>query len=273
MKKAITLCLALLFRGMLSAQSYNEITSQALQAVEKDSLVQAEQLFKEALRLDPANMRNALLFSNLGTVQRRMNRPIEAIESYTMALNITPYAIPVLLDRASLYLERNLLDKAYLDYSQVLDLDRLNPEALFYRAYVYAQRREYAEAQIDYKTLLTVEPNHKMAGMGLAWLLQKWMRHRDALEEYNRLLTLFPEDATILVARANLALEMNTPDLALLDLEAASKLTPEDGEIHILRGDIYLSQKKRRAAKEAYEKAMALGVPRTELQERLKAAK
>ena len=258
---------------MLSAQTYSEVTTQAMLAVEKDSLVQAEQLFKQALKLEPANMRNALLFSNLGTVQRRMNKNKEAIESYSLALNITPYAIPILLDRGSLYLEYNLLDKAYLDYCQVLDLDRLNPEALFYRAYIYAQRREYVEAQIDYKTLLKLDPNDKKAGMGLAWLLQKWLKHREALDEYNRLLEIYPEDASILIARAYLQVEMDTPELALLDLESASKLTPDNAEIYVQMGDIYLLQKKKREAKNVFEKAMKLGVPRPELQERLKASK
>ena len=273
MKKIVSLCLGLFWTITLEAQSYTEVAAQAMQAVEQNELVEAEVLFKKALQLEPANVRNALLFSNLGTVQRRMNRVDEATESYSLALNITPYAIPILLDRGSLYLERKLFSKAYVDYCQVLDVDRLNEEALLYRAYIYVQRREYAEAQIDYKTLLTVEPNHKMAAMGLAWLLQKWNRQREALEEYNRLQLVYPEDASILLAKAHLEVDMNSPDLALLTLEVASKLTPDDADIYLIRGDIYLLQKKKRTAKEAYEKAIALGVPRSELQECLKACK
>lgn len=272
-KKIMSLYLGLFLATTGLAQSYNEIALQAMQAVEQGELVAAEALFKQALKLEPANARNALLFSNLGTVQRRMDKLEEAIDSYSLALNSTPYAISILLDRASLYLEQKLFSKAYVDYCQVLDLDRLNQEALLYRAYIYVQRREYAEAQIDYKTVLTVEPDHKMAGMGLAWLLQKWNRHREALEEYSRLLLVYPDDAAVLVARAHLEVEMEMPDLALLDLEAALKLTPEDAEIYITRGDIYLSQKKKRPARDSFEKAIALGVPRSELQGRLKASK
>ena len=74
----------------LSAQTYDELVSNAIDAIEKDSLYQAENMLKEALRLEPANMRNALLFTNLGTVQRRMGKNKEALESYSLALNITP---------------------------------------------------------------------------------------------------------------------------------------------------------------------------------------
>ena len=48
------------------AQTYDELIDKAMDAVEQDSLLQAEYYFKEALRLEPANMRNSLLFSNSG---------------------------------------------------------------------------------------------------------------------------------------------------------------------------------------------------------------
>ena len=96
--------------------------------------------------MEPGNARNALLFSNLGTVQKRMGKTDEAIESYTMALNITPYSTAMLLNRASLYLDKGLTDKAYLDYCNVIDLLPENQEARMFRAYIYMQRRQYTEA-------------------------------------------------------------------------------------------------------------------------------
>ena len=104
--------------------------------------------------MEPGNARNALLFSNLGTVQKRMGKTDEAIESYTMALNITPYSTAMLLNRASLYLDKGLTDKAYLDYCNVIDLLPENQEARMFRAYIYMQRRQYTEARIDYNAVL-----------------------------------------------------------------------------------------------------------------------
>ena len=93
------------------------------------------------IEMDPANMRNALLFTNLGTVQRRLGKIDDAIDSYTLSLNITPYSVVTLLNRASLYLEKNLFDRAYVDYCNVIDIDKTNKEALLFRAYIYMQRR------------------------------------------------------------------------------------------------------------------------------------
>lgn len=68
-----------------------------------------KKLFEEALKLEPANMRNSMLFSNLGTVQHRLGKIDKAIESYTLGLNLAPYSVTILLNRAALYLEKKPL--------------------------------------------------------------------------------------------------------------------------------------------------------------------
>ena len=257
----------------LYAQTYDELITRAMDAIEKDSLYQAEGYLKKALQLEPANMRNALLFSNLGTVQRRMGRKKEALESYSLALNLTPYSITMLLNRASLYLELDYLDKAYVDYCNVIDLDAKNTDALQFRAYIYMRRRQYQEAKNDYQSLLEVLPDDKTARIGIAMVNQKMQRFREALEEFNRLIVDYPKDASLLKARAELEIDLNTLDMALLDLGNAVRLTPNDAELYVMCGEIYLEQGRKREAYVAFEKAIELGVPRPELQEQLKASK
>lgn len=255
------------------AQTYDELIDKAMDAVEQDSLLQAENLFKEALRREPANMRNVLLFSNLGTIQRRMGKKKEALESYSLALNKTPYSVTMLLNRASLLLEMDYVDRAYKDYCDVLDIDRGNPEALIYRAYIYMKRRQYHDARLDYRSYLEIKPGDKTARLGMALVNQKDRRYQESLEEFNRLIVDYPKDTSLLKARAELEVEMNTLDMALLDLENAARLTPDDPEIYILCGDIYLLQGKKREAFVAFEKAVDLGIPRPQLNDRLKASK
>lgn len=273
MKHILSLLMGLFCCVAVSAQTYDELIDKAMDAVDKDSLLQAETYFKEALRLEPANMRNALLFSNLGTIQRRMGKPKEALESYTMALNKTPFSVTMLLNRASLLLELDYLDRAYVDYCDVLDVDRKNKEALMFRAYIHMRRRQYPEARLDYKAFLEEEPGNKTARLGLAMVNQKDKRFQESLEEFNRLIVDYPTDVSLLKARAELEVDMNALDMALLDLENAAKLTPNDAEIYVLCGDIYLLQGKKREAYVAFEKAIELGVPRPELNDRLKSSK
>ena len=272
--KRICLYMVMMLVGcQLSAQTYDELISRAMSAVEADSLYQAESLFKKALQKEPANLRNALLFSNLGTIQRRMGKNKEALESYSLALNLTPYSKTMLLNRASLYLEMDYLDKAYVDYCNVIDLDAKNQEALQFRAYIYMRRRQHQDARNDYQSLLEAVPGDKTARIGMAMVNQKLQRYRESLEEFNRLIVDYPQDVSLLKARAELEVEMNTLELALLDLESAVKLAPNDAEIYVMCGDIYIAQGRNREAYRAFEKAIELGVPRPELQERLKASK
>ena len=149
MKYIVFIIMCLCLCTPAKSQTYDELIDKAMDAVEQDSLLLAENYFKEALRLEPANMRNSLLFSNLGTIQRRMGKRKEALESYSLALNKTPYSVTMLLNRASLLLEMNDLDRAYTDYCGVLDLDQKNPEALMFRAYIYMKRRQYQDARLD----------------------------------------------------------------------------------------------------------------------------
>ena len=151
MKKLIFsffLCGATMFPAF--SQTYQELSERAVAATEQDSLSLAEKYIEQALKMEPANPHNALLFSNLGTIQRRQHRYEQALDSYTLALNIAPRAIPALMNRAALYLELGKDDLARIDYSLVLDIESDNQEALLMRAYIYMRQRNYNFAKSDY---------------------------------------------------------------------------------------------------------------------------
>lgn len=274
MKRIVLFCLCICSLTSLFAQkSYKEVVDRAMNCALKDSLPEAEALFREALKMDPSSARNALLFSNLGTVQKRLGKTDEAIESYTLALNITPYATAILLNRAALYLDKNLIDKAYVDYCNVIDLLPEDEEARLFRAYIYMQRREYKEARIDYNVILAKNLKNKTARIGLAMLDQKEGKYTAARDALNLLVEEYPTDVSLLKMRANLETEQQHSDAALLDLEEAARLDSQDAEIYMMMGDVKLGQEKKKEALAAYEKAIELGIPRIELMEKIKQCK
>lgn len=273
MKRIFCICFCLSLCLFVQAQSYNELVEQAMQAVRKDSLKQAEQLFRQALSVDASNARNALVFSNLGTVLKRQGRMDEAIEAYTMALNITPYATSILLNRAALYLDRNLLDKAYTDYCNVIDLIPENQEARLFRAYINMQRRQYGEARIDYNTVLGKDAKNRTARLGLILLDQKEGRYTAARDGLNLLLEESPRDVSLLKMCANLELEQGYPSTALASVDEIIGIAPDDAESYLMKGDICLQLKKKKEARKAYERAVELGIPRSEVMEKLRECK
>ena len=220
----IIIALLFCFPAVTFAQTYQQLSERAIECIEKDSLPQAEELLLQALKLEPKNAKNALLFSNLGLVQRRLGEFDKALESYSFALNFAPLAVPILLDRAAIYMEMGKTDRAYTDYCQVLDEDKQNKEALLMRAYIYVLRRDYPAARIDYNRLLELDPQSYSGRLGLATLEQKEGKFREALEILNKMLAATPEDATLYIARADVEREMKHEDLALVDLEEAIRL-------------------------------------------------
>lgn len=273
MKRYIWMMAALAVWSTAAAQDYNTLVERAMDLTQKDSLVQAEQLYRQALKIEPNNARNALVFSNLGTVLKRQGKTDEAIESYTLALNIIPYSTAMLLNRAALYMEKGLTEKAYVDYCSVIDLLPNEKEARLVRAYIYLTRRQYKEARIDYNVILTADVKHKAARIGLAMLDQKEGKYVAATDALNQLIAEYPGDASLLHMRANVALDQGYAEAALTDLEEAVRIDPSDAETYVLMGDICLERKKKKEAKAAYMQAIEKGFPRAALTGRLKECK
>lgn len=269
----LSLCLLVGWTLPAASQTYEQLCERAATAIERDSLDAAEQAIRAALRLDPANGRNALLFANLGTLQRLRGQHHEALESYTYALNMTPRNVPILLDRAALYLQLGEADKARVDYSLVLDIQPDNTEALRMRAYAYVELQDYKSARTDYDHLLRLQPQDYNGRLGLAMLCQKEGKLKEALaildgmvEEKSEGTSLqtAPAHAVVYVARAGVQQELGNLPMALMDLEEAIRLDPSRYEAYLVRGQIRLSRGEKKEARADFEKAVELGLPAEE---------
>lgn len=260
------------------SQTYQELCDRALTWAEQDSLEAAKDCIRQALKLDPANPYNAFLFSNLGTIQRLQQQYELAVESYTYALNIQPTSVPILLNRAAIYLELKRNNLAQADYTLALDVEKDNEEALLMRAYIYAQQNNHKMARADYEHLLRLKPYLYEANLGLATLEQKAGNYKGALSILNSMLSseegkfllTTPQMAVVHVARAHVERDMGHPDIALTDLDEAIRMDASLKEAYMLRGEIYLSQKRKRQAKFDFEQALALGVPPADLKDFLR---
>lgn len=239
---------------------------------------QAKAYILQALKLEPSNPHNALLFSNLGTIQRRQRDYEQALQSYTFALNMAPRAVTILLNRATLYLELGKDDLARVDYSLVLDIEADNQEALLMRAYIYRQKRDYKSARVDYEQLLKLNPLSYNGRLGLSMLEQKEGKNEQALALLNQMIAdkmdgttaIAPSlQAVLYVARAGVEQSMQHTDLALIDLEEAIRLDALQPEAYLMRGQLYLSLKKKELAKRDFEKAISLGIPQSDVRELL----
>lgn len=264
------------------SQTYDELCAKAMDAVEADSLPEAEAYLRQALKLDPANARNALLFSNLGSIQQRLGKNEMALESYSFALNIAPRNVTILLNRAALYLELGKGEQACADYSLVLDLQPQNREALSMRAYIYSLQRNNKAARADYDSLLKHYPTDFSGRLGLATLMQKEKQYDSSLALLNVMISekgngtsllTASQHAVLYIARAGVERDMGHDDMALVDLEEAIRLDGMRAEAYLMRGQIYLAQEKKGLAKRDFEKCISLGIPMSDMRELLQQCK
>ena len=175
--------------------TYEQIIEQALIASQNDEIDQADSLFRQALKLNPSDMRNALIYYNIALLQLKKGDKMKALDHLTTAVGITPHNIPILKARADLYLQLGNQGKALRDYTTIIDLAPNHQEALLARAFIYQQRREYYNAQQDYQQLLATHPDNYAALLGIAILFQNAGKPKEAITRLSLLIDQYPDKA------------------------------------------------------------------------------
>jgi len=273
MKKIITVIILCYFILPLSAQTYQQIADRAIDFAQKDSLVQSEKFFKQAIAMEPENKQNVLLYCNLGLVQRKLKQYDDAADSYTFALKMDPTTCSIILKRAAVYMDGGREEDAFKDYNKVLDLKPDNKEARLIRAYIFGKRNQYDQARADYNYLLSANMDDYDARLGIALLNQKTGDFHKAMEILNQLIDEFPSRSALYMARANVEQDIAHPDLALIDVDRSIAIEPNSIDAFVLRGDIHLKLKKKTLAHEDYIRALKLGANIGEIRIRLEKCK
>ena len=230
-----------------------------LSAAAADSLAEAEHLFREAMRLEPAQRSNAMLHYYIGQIQEKRQETDLALESYTMGLNIAPHLVPLRMGRAALYMQLNRKEMALLDYSDILDWKPDYTDALFMRAYIYSEQKLYKKARTDYEALLKIEPSNEKAQIGLVLVNDKDNRPREAMEQINAMIAASPDHAILYAVRAGMEHGRKLYELAEIDFQKAVTLDPENPDFLISRAMLYIDIKENKKARADLEKALQLG--------------
>lgn len=273
-KVALWVLFLLSFATTTVAQNtYEQCVEQGLAAAKDNKLDEAEEMFRKALKMNPDDYRNALLYGNLAHVQEVKNEPMKALTSYDYALNIAPLNVPLLKARANLYMQLGNYNKAAIDYGNIIDVDPKNIDALLNRAFIFQQRRDYQKAKEDYERLLTIEPDNYTALLGVAILFQNAQKPQEALSRLALLIDKYPDKAELYSIRAEIEAEAKQTELAIIDLNKAIELDPENKNMILTRAYIHLEAGHKHLARQDFERAISLGIPRGQLKEELKKVK
>lgn len=219
---------------------YLQLTDSAQYFIGKEQWSEAARCTREALRLDPGNVGNIMLFNNLGLAAGMDGKIGEALQCFDIALARAPKSIPVLTSKAKIQLKEGDNEGAMETLDNILSLDSVAEWPLQTRGLLRMRKGEYKEAFEDFSTLTKNYPNNTWGPGGLAKCMEMQGYLTEAAGYYTDAIKRTSTDDEDRV-EFQLGLIENlghTGKLteALATAKEAISEHPHDGRLYLLRG-------------------------------------
>lgn len=234
----IVLIISLIVVFSVSAKrEYYELVDSTETNINKQQWDKAEIFLKELLSSYPDDNNNSLIISNLATVQRYQGKYQEAINNYTFAINMTPNAVTLLKNRASLYMDVDSIVDALSDYERILLLDEKDEETRYYHGILSIRIGDMDAAKKDFDYILFYNPSSGLGREGLALWFKKRGDYIEAIKYLSEIIKQHPS-AIRLSNRAECYLSLKRLNDAENDIRKALEMSPEDGYLYVLRAKL-----------------------------------
>lgn len=250
-----------------SAQNYDELITRSFDYLDADSLPEAEEALREALRIEPGNPGNGMLLLNLGTIQRRQGKLKEAEESYTIGLAFLPNNLTLLNSRAQLFAEMEKYPEAINDYTEVIYHEPENEDAYYERALCKLMNQDTLGARLDLEQIDRFNPNSAKSRLGMAYVYKAQQMWREASELYDALIERNPRNASLLRERAEVFYFSNRMGAALDDVNKSIDFDPRDPYSYLLRAQIRYAKGDKEYARRDLNQALELGLNKEEVRD------
>ena len=250
-----------------SAQNYDELITRSFDYLDADSLPEAEEALREALRIEPGNPGNGKLLLTLGTIQRRQGKLKEAEESYTIGLAFLPNNLTLLNSRAQLFAEMEKYPEAINDYTEVIYHEPENEDAYYERALCKLMNQDTLGARLDLEQIDRFNPNSAKSRLGMAYVYKAQQMWREASELYDALIERNPRNASLLRERAEVFYFSNRMGAALDDVNKSIDFDPRDPYSYLLRAQIRYAKGDKEFARRDLNQALELGLNKEEVRD------
>ena len=228
----------------------------------------AEQWLMKAFREDPDNPNNSLALSNIATLQRYQGRLADAVKNYSLALDMTPHAVTLLLNRAALYVEMDSIGRAEDDYQRVCELDMYNTEARYSLGVLAMERGDNSRAEDLFNEIKRINSNSGLYHEGMALLHKRKGNYARAAELFTQVIKVQP-NAQLLGNRADCYLILKRLNDAEDDIRTALEMAPDDGYLYLLRAKLNKLRFQRDDMNRDIETAVSLGLSRDYIKQSL----
>ena len=221
----------------------------------------AEQWLLKAFKVDPDNPSNSMILSNIATLQRYQGKLADAVKNYSLALDMTPHAVTLLLNRAALYVEMDSVQRAIDDYERVCELDMYDTEARYSLGVLAFEQGDTKRAEDLFNEIKRINPNSGLYHEGMGLLQKKAGNHSRAAELFSQVIKVHPS-AQLLGHRADCYLAMKRLNDAEDDIRTALEMTPDDPYLYVLRAKLNKLRFQRDDMNRDIDTAVSLGLPR-----------
>ena len=242
-----------------SISTYEEWITASFDALDENNNAQAEQCLKNAMKLEPANPQNGLLFVNLGTIQRNQQKYQDAEISYTCAISLLEENTVAFSTRASLYAEMKAID----DYSVIIGRNPENEDALYERALCRLMNNDTVGARFDLETIDKFNPKSAKSRLGMAMVYKAMGENAMAVELYDALIKANPNSWSLLRDRAEVYFFSKRLGAALIDIDKSISMNGKDPLSYFLRAKIRWAKGDREYARRDLNRAVELGLPQS----------
>lgn len=221
----------------------------------------AEQWLLKAFKVDPDNPGNSMVLSNIATLQRYQGKLADAVRNYTLALDMTPHAVTLLLNRAALYIEMDSVERAIDDFERVCELDIYNTEARYSLGVLAMEGGDTKRAEDLFTEIKRINPNSGLYHEGMGLLHKRSGNFARAAELFSQVIKVKP-NAQLLGNRADCYLTLKRLNDAEADIRTALEMTPEDPYLYLLRAKLNKLRFQRDDMNRDIDTAVALGLSR-----------
>lgn len=219
---------------------YLELADSARFFIGKEQWGEAARCTRDALRLEPANPGNPMLFSNLGLAAGMEGKIGEAMECFDIALSRAPKSIPVLTSKAKIQIKASDTEGAMETLDAILSLDSVAEWPLQTRGLLRMRGADYKGAFDDFKKLTKSHPKNSWGPGGLAKCMELQGYPSEAAGYFSDAVSrTLPGDEDRVEFQLGLIENLgHTGKLteALDTAKEAIKEHPHDGRLYLLRG-------------------------------------
>lgn len=231
------------------------LLARALAFHQAGQLVQAEQLYRHILQIQPKHYDCLHL---LGVMQYQLGRHAEAVRQIDAALKINSSFAPAHNNRANALKELRRYDEALASYDRAIALDSRFADALNNRGVVLYELKRFKEALASYDSAVRLKPDYAEAYNNRGNALNELKQFGEALASYDRAAALDANSAEAFNGRGRALKELGRPHEALSSYDKAIALRSDHAAAFNNRGFVLGELERYDEALECHSKAIEL---------------